>query len=132
MKLNPDCIRDILLFCEERCTAVSEAEFSGDSALETGGRSYQSDELFYHLNQCRLNGYFTKAGADIVGNYTVQDLTPKAHEFLANIRSDSVWNDVKGIAVKTGSKSLAALTQIATAVVSEIIRATLRANGVIS
>lgn len=61
----------------------------------------------------------------ITGSWNVADLTPKAHEFLADIRADTVWNDVKAVAAKVGSKSLSALSQIVAAVISEIIKAQL-------
>lgn len=53
----------------------------------------------------------------------VNDITYAGHEFLANIRKDSVWTGVKSIAGKVGATSLSALAQIATNVVTELIKA---------
>ena len=53
----------------------------------------------------------------------IGDLSPAGHEFLANIRKDTVWNGVKSVAGKVGATSLSALTQIAANVVTELVKA---------
>ena len=123
MRLNPDCIRDILLACEEICTATNWAIFNKRENFSIDGkRYYEYDELIYHLNQCDLNGYFTESKYSILGEYQVKDITPKAHEFLANIREDTNWNKIKDIALKIGSVSLSSLNDIAAKVIAEIIK----------
>lgn len=62
---------------------------------------------------------------DVNGNFRVSDLSPHGHEFLANIREDTIWNDVKSISSKVGSKSLSAVSQIASLVIAEIIKSQL-------
>ena len=52
----------------------------------------------------------------------IRDLTPKGHEFLANIREPKIWNGIKMVSAKIGSASLDALTQIASNVVTELIK----------
>lgn len=58
-------------------------------------------------------------------SFWVADLSPSGHEFLANIQSDTLWNNVKNISSKVGSKSLNTMIQIASAVVTEIIKSQL-------
>lgn len=53
----------------------------------------------------------------------VNDITYAGHQFLANIRDDKIWKGVKGIARKIGSTSLEAFTQIASNVITELIKA---------
>lgn len=52
----------------------------------------------------------------------VQDLTPTGHKFIENIRQDTIWNNTKSIAAKVGSKSLDAIMQIASNVITELIK----------
>ncbi|MTW37801.1 DUF2513 domain-containing protein, partial [Streptococcus pneumoniae] len=49
------------------------------------------------------------------------DLSPEAHEFLANIRQDTKWNKTKSIASKVGSFSLNVLKDISIEVISKVI-----------
>lgn len=123
MKLNPDCTRAILLTMEDICDTTHHFVSTQDVLKIGGGFSYE--EIDYHARQCDMAGMFFGYKRNITGGWEVADLTPKAHEFLANIRSDTVWNHTKAVAAKVGSKSLSALTQIASAVVTEIIKAQL-------
>lgn len=124
MKLNPDCVRDILLSIEESVendglTFLTNAHFrDAYPRLE----KYTVTELEYHLRQCNLSGFFVGFEYFQI-DWRLDDLSPKAHNFLANIRKDSTWNGVKSIAGKIGSKSLDALVEIASNVITELIKA---------
>ena len=121
MKLNPDCIRDILLECEECCDGRAITIFRGGEPLIHNGNTYSFEELYYHLRQCDMNGYFSKTGEDMSRNFRVYDLTPKAHEFLADIRSENIWNKTKSAAKEIGVSSLHGLSSIAAQIITAII-----------
>lgn len=123
MKLNPDCTRDILMTVEKVCDMGHY--FDSRSDIDKIPGSYSTDEIAYHARQCDMAGMFYKFKRGIDGGWEVVDLTPTGHEFLANIREDTIWNNVKTVSAKVGSKSLGAISQIAAAVVSEIIKAQL-------
>lgn len=53
--------------------------------------------------------------------FRINDLTPKGHTFIANIKDDNIWSTVKSHARSMGVSSLSALTKIAINVVSNII-----------
>ncbi len=57
------------------------------------------------------------------GNATLLDISPQAHEFINNIRTDGVWEKVKEKATKIGSFSIDALSKIAVSVISALITA---------
>lgn len=122
MKLNPDCVRDILLYCEENCAMAQGVDFIPGNSITVDDRTYDWEELSYHLRQCDLSGYFYKATRDMYGEYFVLDISPSAHEFLANVRQQGNWIKVKSIAEKVGSTSLSALSSIAVQVVSAAIK----------
>lgn len=122
MKLNPDCIRDILL------TIESESEYNKGVTFEPKKSDldllskYSATELFYHLRQCNESSFFYDASWYLNGGCYIRDLSPYGHQFLADIRSDSTWNKTKDIAKKVGSNSLDSLRQIAVGVISELVK----------
>ncbi len=123
MKLNPDCIRDILLIIESLPDLKHYYCFDSKSVSELFP-DYSFDEIMYHLRQCELNGFlFNPSHTLNYESYTVSDLTPKGHQFLANIRENKIWTGVKVIAGKIGSNSLDSIVQIASGVINELIRA---------
>lgn len=123
MKLNPDCVRDILLVVESLQNVKHYYRFNSET-IPVLLPNYSVAEVIYHLRQCDLNGLLLNASHTMnYEEYTVSDLTPKGHEFLANIRESKIWNGVKEIAGKVGSSSLDAITQIASNVITELIKA---------
>lgn len=120
MKLNPDCIRDILLHCEDLVDGRNPVEFE-DCDATINGHDYSANEIRYHLSQCEMNGYFAGFAENLIGSHLVSDLTPKAHEFLADIRSETIWAKTKSVSKEVGISSLRGLCQIASNVVTQII-----------
>lgn len=105
MKLNPDCIRDILLFLENETTHNCKVKVKSYNLTESLA-SYDFQELLYHIRQCDLDGFLL--GVEPLGNkgYLIKDVTPKAHEFLGNIHDDTKWNTVKAHAKASGTYTL--------------------------
>lgn len=74
--------------------------------------------------QCDCSGLITGVRYYEDGDYIeIDDLAPAGHQFLANVRQDNIWNNTKTIAGKVGSKSLDALIQISSNVITELIKA---------
>lgn len=139
MRLNLDCVRQLLL-CVEDNTGLREYCYFIDSGLEKSqiliGESpipppdYQSellkkfdnDELVYHINYCidaELLSTITPIGSYRIG---IADLTPKGHDFLENIRDNKIWSGIKDVAAEVGSKSLESVRQIASVVIAQLIK----------
>lgn len=131
MKLNPDCIRAILLYAEEHTNASDVCRFDLDSIPEELSE-FSHEEMLYHLRQCDMNGFLVGFKETMDGSSFISDISPKAHEFLANIRKDTVWNGIKGVAAKVGSTSLSALVQISSNVITELIKAQFGLSGAAS
>ncbi len=114
MKLNPDCVRDVLLAVEENTGVHAVMEIDEDDYTQYQQlKKYKYEEVAYHIVQCNLNGYFTDFAERIDNSYMIVDLSPKAHEFIANIRSDTNWKKIKEKALTIGSFSLSVLADIA-------------------
>lgn len=122
MKLNPDCIRDLLFAIEDLSTANSLLT-SNELAKTNFLTNYNYDEILYHLNQLYLSQYIIAPNKYkcIDGTFLVQDLSPAGHEFIANIRQDTNWNKVKSISSKIGSSTLKSMQTIAENVISSAI-----------
>ena len=123
MKLNPDCIRDILLAVEDTTDYYHQFEYVAHENVHERLKEYTHDEIVYHIHQCKLAGLLHGCNITVSAGYiTIEDLAPAGHEFLANIRKNSVWEKVKGIAVEVGTSSLTSLAEIARLSLIETIR----------
>lgn len=125
MKLNPDCIRDILLSVEESTTYSKFFEFNEDYMNHPRLKTYDGEEVLYHLRQCKADDFFIDCKFTLDGTCLVVDLSPKAHRFLADIRTDTVWNKTKEKAKSIGSYSLDVLVKIASGIVTSMINSAL-------
>lgn len=123
MKLNYDCCRDVLLYLEDSPYNETVSFSSIQNALST----YDKDTLSYtciKLNEANMiTGNFIKCDSyNMPLVHSITDITVLGHEFLAEIHNDTVWNGVKSVAAKIGVTSISALTQIASSVVTELIK----------
>lgn len=121
MQLNPNCIRDVLIAVEANTGYNVYFEYPNERDNAPTLAEYSDDEIRYHILQCAKANLIELRSIDLNENMGISDLTPSGHEFLANIRSDSVWNNVKSISSKIGSSSISALSQIASGVIRELI-----------
>lgn len=121
MKLNPDCIRDILMFVENETTLYDPVEISPEDIPEFFN-SYSSEEVMYHIKQCELSNLILIPSWYLDGGCIIAYLLPEGHQFIANIRNDTNWNKTKEIAKSVGSSSLDIIKEIAANVVSSLIQ----------
>lgn len=119
MRLDPDCIREILFELEEKCDYRQQYSFPDDADRL---KLFDQDFVMYHLRQCEMSGLIVGFQRYMGGSCSIKDLSPAGHEFIADIRSDTNWNKTKDVAKNVGSSSLGALVQIASAVITEMIK----------
>lgn len=122
MKLNNDCIRDILLSVE---SMDYNEEWTIDNLILLL-TDYSEDELQYHCIKLHEAGFLKAITVRSLRSplqiARIQDLTFEGHQFLANIRSDKNWNTTKKIAKSIGANSISAITQIASNIVTSLIQ----------
>lgn len=126
MRLNPDCIRAILLTVEEKCDFLTPWEYEEENVDSSYLAEYSHEEIVYHIRQCQnsnlvSNVHYYDAGLSVL----ISDLTPAGHQFLADIRNDNNWNKTKEIAKSVGSSSIETLKQVASGVITSLIQAAL-------
>ena len=114
MRLNPDCIRDILFYVEENAGYSEMIPFYTN--LERFNiklkNDYPADVILYHLELCEEYGYLA-IYSHTMGAINVKRLSVSGHEFLENIRQDTNWNKTKEVAKSAGSTSIEILSNIA-------------------
>lgn len=121
MKLNPDCMRDILLQME---SAPYLQDLTTDE-LYKSLPAYTEDEINYSIIKLNEAGFIKALIKEYVTGISIlrlNDITYSGHQFLADIRSDNVWHNVKEVSKKVGSNSISAISQIATEVITAIIQ----------
>lgn len=126
MKMIPECTRDILFLVEEKST-IDQPCYISPSAIKHYEKlsKYDVDTILYHVRICLMSDlvFIPQEFKNSASQYSYHiDLTPKGHEFLANVRSDTVWNKTIDIAGKVGSYSLDIISKIAASVLSELIK----------
>jgi CTP:phosphocholine cytidylyltransferase-like protein len=101
MKLNIDCIKDILTKTEDVTDFVQKFFYESKKVNELFP-GYTHDEIIYHINQASESGLI-KIGPFYDGGDSVYiiDLTPEGHAFLANIRIETVWRKIKRKAIES-------------------------------
>ena len=141
MRLNFDCVRDLLLKMEELCTPSRIAVFvdtdllkeirgaiEGEEEITVNdyqaelNKKYNNEVLIYHINYCIKAGLLEYTEASDQAQIAITDLTPYGHEFLGNIRKDSIFKKVMTIAGEIGAITLPAITQISSNLVTEMIK----------
>lgn len=120
MKLNYDCIRDILLTIEEIPNRKDELNLENFKSYKKLSK-YNEDEIQYNALKLLKEEYVI--GLKIPDKNTtivlfLSDLTWSGHELLNNIRSETVFNQTKEKIIKSvGSASLTIFQQLASAIV---------------
>lgn len=138
MRLNIDCVRDILLCVEENTTirkmclfvdlGLPEIDsFLGNDIAPQQYQTalmehYENDILIYHVQYCIDSELISISDISDAQHIYIRDLTPTGHNFLADIRENNNWNNVKNIASKVGSTSFSALSSIASELITSLIK----------
>lgn len=122
MKLNKECIRDIMLAIESEPYGSHITKFTvKDNNFLS---KYDVEEIIYTLHRLLEADYVNadiQYAADEVYTFYISSLTWNGHQFLDNIRDDGVWKKTKSIAGKFSSVSISLLSSIASGVITQLI-----------
>ena len=128
MKLNPDCIRDLLLYLEDNLVIVNRNTFS-EITLEQLKQKflefYSEDDIFYsiyNLHKIRfIDGKINDVSDMKMFYCEIQNITWSGHQFINTVRPKSIWDATKNGAYKLGITSISALSSIAMSVSNAVI-----------
>ena len=119
MKLNQDCIRDLLLYLEENLKLNDYLSISNISL-----KNYSSEELLYTADKLYEAGYL-KCSRKVYDNTVlmifVSSITYTGHQFLDNIRDDKVFAKTKSILSGFKSVSIEIISETASKVITNLI-----------
>ena len=125
MKLNPECIRDIMFYLEENLTMNSDLEINEISVLDLPEKlNYSIEEIantLLVLDDANFIVCYRNNGDDAIVALDIYRITYTGYQFLESIRPDSVWKKVQTISGNIGSFSLNVISQIATSVLTQMI-----------
>lgn len=118
MKLNYDCVRDIMLYLEENLNF-------GNPIRDTNiNLNYDIKDIRYSLLKLHEINYLDGSVSKYMdGEYSVitTDITFYGHKFIGEIQSDTIWNKTKDVSKDLGIQTINGITQIASSVISSLI-----------
>ena len=143
MHLNPDCLRDTLIYLEENLTVdyisrtfktIKTSTLIEEIMLQY--TSYTAEDIWYSIYNLQqieyIEGRFSNAGNQKMIVSEIENITWEGHQFLNTIRSTSVWEATKSGASKLGTMSVQALSTIAMEITKAIVTRTDVINQIIS
>lgn len=130
MKLNHECIRDVLLYLESASYInididgiINWSEINATQIYEALA-DYSKEDVYYSLHNLEQAGYITAQSFDAdncVVAYLIKDITFIGHEFLEKIRDDNHWKSIKTCLSAVRNYSLSAISSIAEGVTKAAI-----------
>lgn len=125
MKLNPDCMRDILFYLEEYLSISEELEFEEISMYDLAQHlDYPIQEIANTLVILDETGYIISVrndNDDRIADLDVYRITYDSYQFIETIRPEPVWEKVKSTGKHIGSFSIDVITRVATTVLTSMI-----------
>ncbi|AJA48315.1 hypothetical protein CPAST_c22450 [Clostridium pasteurianum DSM 525 = ATCC 6013] len=119
MRLNNDCIRDILLYVEKNTTY--EYPFIAAEDLISHLKDYDEDTVNYHITKVHQGGLIDVINYRNKVPLDVSFLSWKGHEYIDAIRDDKVWEKLKNSTKDIASVSLAILVRLAEDVIKSLL-----------
>lgn len=124
MKLNQDCVRDILLELEKKLDLNTQL-YKNDLLTFSSYEKYGEKDFFYILLKLTEAGYLNAkvtAGANNpVFSVNISSISWEGHEFLDSVRDNEVWKQTKSIVSKFSSVSITTIENIASNVITQLI-----------
>lgn len=123
MKLDYDCVRDILLTIEELnfCEYLHNNNVTKFKRL----RDYHPNKIAYTIKKLSEAGFIPKIGivVAISGyiNFNICEMTWEGHQFLNSIRNNDVWEKTKNKSLIYGSLPVKLLVNIANKIIENNI-----------
>lgn len=121
MKLNHECVRDVLIHIEENLEYGYYMDFSAVSL-----KSYSQEDLIYTADKLLEAGLISGERKQFISSsipsIRIESLTWNGHQFLDNIRDDGVWKDTKKVISKFSSVSLSLIGNIASQVITSLVQ----------
>ena len=122
MKINLDCIREVLLKCESECSLNEQLEWNDLNLSDFDDLDYSKQELAYTIVLLEEADYIEAAinyCDNAIGYISVCRLTYRGHEFLDSIRPESIWKKIKKRVTGIGNVSLPVIQSLGSELITE-------------
>ena len=136
MKMNIDCIRDILSFIVNTQTVDDDLSIVpiqvNDIYDSEKLKNHSKQEIFYSLILLKEGGYIlctSSSYSNVVVLFEVIRITYKGHTFYESIREQTVWEQAKSAAKQVGNHTLEFIESIAHDIAVEGVKAIISVNN---
>ena len=128
MVLNPDCIRDTLLYLEETLT-INCREYNFNSItlhqltkeMIDKYNKYTENDIWYTVYNLKeihfIEGRINDAGKHKMMFCDIENITWNGHQFLNTIRPETIWEATKSKAKQIGGMSLHGLSMVSMSII---------------
>lgn len=111
MKINHDCIRDVLLYLEENLKIEGHVFIPITlKMLQDNLTDYSAEDVFYsvyNLHQIRfIEGRINNVSNMKMMFCEIENITYAGHRFLATVKPEPIWTKTKSIVTKIGVHTL--------------------------
>lgn len=123
MELNPDCVRDVLLYLEKELP-MDGFLLGKQIASNVNPNKYSTDDILYALTKLKEGGLINASETNASNKLIVikvSSITYVGHQYLEDIRSPKAWDFAKKKAEEIGSYSLKTLGLLAQQKIREMI-----------
>ena len=122
MKLDIECLRDVLICVEENTGLHKSCVFYDVPAMEKSCnmldkvtpdvseyqqellKKYENDALFYHVLMCVEGDLIKRTTGNASYEAVISGMTFEGHDFLESIRNPSIWKKIKDTVIESGGK----------------------------
>lgn len=118
MRLNNDCIREILLYIEEH-TDYECCFVDVDNIVDH--LNYDKNTIYYHIKMISQAKLVDNVLFADMRPYEVSNLSWNGHQYLDNIRDNKVWSMIKEHTNKLSSVSLQILISLAPKIIEKYL-----------
>ena len=119
MKLNNDCIRDILLYIEKVTTDENPVVSVDNLKLEL--HKYSSDTINFHIRQIHQAKLVDSVMYADDEPQEVSNLSWEGNSYVVNIRDDKIWSNVKNKTKGLSSVAFSILVECAKQEVKKLL-----------
>ncbi len=118
LKLNQECIRDLLLYLENNLSYTKNININSLSL-----KDYSQEELIYTADKLNEANYINciKSKGYEIPFIIATSITYNGHKFIDNVRDNKVWVKTKGILKGFESLSVDIISETASKVITNII-----------
>ncbi len=145
MRLDYDCLLDLMLCVEETCTVRKSCKFVDIEKLENLIKAaivknddalileyqtkllakYSNDVILYHIRYCIEDNIFKAYWDHEQCSFWIEDLTPDGHRLVGLLRNQTIKGKIKSLFDEIGSTTVRSLVELSHSLGMEALKSVL-------